>query len=48
MTRSGVAQFTSTSEQSAIEMVKRLLSYLPQNNTEDPPQIPAARAHPQE
>ena len=39
--RSGVAQFTSTSEQSAIEMVKRLLSYLPQNNTEDPPQIVA-------
>ncbi|MGO4956616.1 acyl-CoA carboxylase subunit beta [Luteococcus sp. Sow4_B9] len=39
--RSGVAQFNATDEQNAIEMVKRLLSYLPQNNTEDPPEIVA-------
>jgi acetyl-CoA carboxylase carboxyltransferase component len=37
--RSGVAHLATESEVSAIEMVKRLLGYLPQNNNEDPPQI---------
>lgn len=37
--RSGVAQLSAANEQAAIEMVKRLLSYLPQNNTEDAPSI---------
>lgn len=38
-TRSGVAQFTADDEHQALELVKLLLSYLPQNNTEDPPQV---------
>jgi acetyl-CoA carboxylase carboxyltransferase component len=38
---SGVAHFLADNEQDALEMAKLLLSYLPQNNTEDPPQAPA-------
>ena len=37
--RSGVAHLDTADESSAIEMAKRLLGYLPQNNNEDPPQI---------
>ncbi len=37
--KSGVSHFTAGSEQAAISMAKLLLSYLPQNNTEDPPQV---------
>ena len=37
--RSGVAQLLAESEGQALELVKLLLSYLPQNNTEDPPQL---------
>ncbi len=37
--RSGVAHFLADDEQAALELVKVLLSYLPQNNTEDPPQV---------
>ncbi|MFB3816343.1 MAG: acyl-CoA carboxylase subunit beta [Candidatus Methylomirabilales bacterium] len=37
--RSGVAHFMADSEPAAISLVKLLLSYLPQNNTEDPPQV---------
>jgi acetyl-CoA carboxylase carboxyltransferase component len=37
--RSGVAHLETASEPAAIEMVKRLLGYLPQNNNEDPPQV---------
>jgi acetyl-CoA carboxylase carboxyltransferase component len=37
--RSGVAHFLTESEPAAISMAKLLLSYLPQNNTEDPPQV---------
>ncbi len=37
--RSGVAHFTSPSEGEAIAVLQRLLSYLPQNNMEDPPRI---------
>jgi acetyl-CoA/propionyl-CoA carboxylase carboxyl transferase subunit len=36
---SGVAQFTAADEQSALDDVRRLLSYLPQNNVEDPPRV---------
>jgi acetyl-CoA/propionyl-CoA carboxylase carboxyl transferase subunit len=36
-TESGVAQFTAADEKSALDDVRRLLSYLPQNNIEDPP-----------
>jgi len=38
-TRSGVAHLLAPTEPQAIELVKLLLSYLPQNNTEDPPQV---------
>jgi acetyl-CoA/propionyl-CoA carboxylase carboxyl transferase subunit len=37
--KSGVAQFVAETEASAIGLVKLLLSYLPQNNNEDPPQV---------
>lgn len=37
--RSGVAHFLADTEQQALELVKLLLGYLPQNNTEDPPQV---------
>ena len=37
--RSGVAHLVADSEQEALELVKLLLGYLPQNNNEDPPQV---------
>jgi propionyl-CoA carboxylase beta chain len=37
---SGVAHFTAKSEEEVLNDVRRLLSFLPQNNLEDPPQIP--------
>jgi acetyl-CoA/propionyl-CoA carboxylase carboxyl transferase subunit len=37
--RSGVAHFVADDEHQALEVVKLLLSYLPQNNTDDPPQL---------
>lgn len=37
--RSGVAHLLAETEMEAIDLVKLLLSYLPQNNTEDPPQL---------
>lgn len=39
-TKSGVAQFVSNSEEEAILIIKKLLSYLPSNNMEDPPCVP--------
>lgn len=38
-TRSGVAHFAAPDEHACIEMVKQLLSFLPQNNAEDPPAV---------
>jgi acetyl-CoA carboxylase carboxyltransferase component len=38
-TRSGVAHFVADDEHQALELVKLLLGYLPQNNTDDPPQL---------
>jgi len=35
--RSGVAHFMAAGEEDAVEIVKKLLSYLPSNNLEDPP-----------
>jgi acetyl-CoA/propionyl-CoA carboxylase carboxyl transferase subunit len=35
--QTGVAQFAADSEEAALDDIKRLLSYLPQNNVEDPP-----------
>jgi len=38
---SGVAHFAAEDEQDAMRLVRRLLSYLPANNVEDPPFVPA-------
>ena len=35
--KSGVAQFACESDEDALDQIKRLLSYLPANNMEDPP-----------
>ncbi|NTU85639.1 MAG: acyl-CoA carboxylase subunit beta [Chloroflexales bacterium] len=37
--RSGVAHLVAPDEPAALNLAKLLLSYLPQNNTEDPPQL---------
>ena len=36
-TRSGVAHFTSPDDRACMQLVRKLLSYLPLNNAEDPP-----------
>lgn len=36
-TRSGVTHFVATNEEEGILLIRKLLSYLPQNNLEDPP-----------
>ncbi|MFC5366388.1 acyl-CoA carboxylase subunit beta, partial [Salinirubrum litoreum] len=36
---SGVAHFAADSEEEALDDIARLLSYLPQNNVEDPPRV---------
>nr|WP_084156821.1 acyl-CoA carboxylase subunit beta [Haladaptatus cibarius] len=36
---SGVAHFAENSEEEALDDIRRLLSYLPQNNVEDPPRV---------
>jgi acetyl-CoA carboxylase carboxyltransferase component len=41
-TKSGVAHFACESDADAIGEIKRLLSYLPNNNMEDPPVVPCA------
>jgi acetyl-CoA carboxylase carboxyltransferase component len=38
--KSGVAQFACESDEDAILQIKKLLSYLPSNNMEDPPYVP--------
>ena len=38
-TKSGVAHFACPDEESALDDIRRLLSYLPQNNMEDPPRV---------
>jgi acetyl-CoA/propionyl-CoA carboxylase carboxyl transferase subunit len=37
--KTGVAQFHCSDEEEALDRIKRLLSYLPQNNVEDPPRV---------
>ena len=37
--KSGVAHFAENSEEDALDDIRRLLSYLPQNNVEDPPRV---------
>jgi acetyl-CoA carboxylase carboxyltransferase component len=39
--KSGVAHFVAAHDQAALGLAKQLLSYLPQNNAEDPPAIAA-------
>ncbi|HVL88572.1 MAG TPA: acyl-CoA carboxylase subunit beta [Candidatus Thermoplasmatota archaeon] len=50
-TKSGVAHIASGSEEELLETLRRLLSYLPQNNLDDPPRLPtidpADRADPE-
>src|SRR5918996_6198127 len=43
-TKSGNAHYLGADEDDAIEYVKALLSYLPQNNLEDPPSFPVENA----
>ena len=38
--RSGVAHFLAPSDQDCLAHIRELLRYLPQNNAEDPPQLP--------
>jgi propionyl-CoA carboxylase beta chain len=40
--KSGVAHFAAEDEEDCIYQIRKLLSYLPQNNTEDPPFVPTA------
>jgi Acetyl-CoA carboxylase, carboxyltransferase component (subunits alpha and beta) len=40
LTTSGVAHFVAPDDRAALALVRRLLSYLPPNNAEDPPYIP--------
>ena len=40
-TRSGVAHYQATDEEDCIEFARLLLSYLPSNNLDEPPAIPA-------
>jgi acetyl-CoA carboxylase carboxyltransferase component len=37
--KSGVAHFAAESEEHAIEAIRKLLSFIPQNNMEDPPMV---------
>ena len=39
-TKSGVAEFAAQSEEEALQTIRTLLSYIPQNNLEDPPFLP--------
>lgn len=39
-TKSGVTHFVSETEEEGLKLIRDLLSYLPQNNLEDPPVIP--------
>jgi acetyl-CoA carboxylase carboxyltransferase component len=39
-TESGVAHFAAENEEDAVYIIRRLMSFLPQNNMEDPPSIP--------
>lgn len=38
-TKSGVAHFAAENEEDGLNIVKRLISFIPQNNLEDPPRI---------
>lgn len=38
--KSGVAHFSAPNDTASLEQVRQLLSYIPSNNSEDPPQVP--------
>lgn len=40
--KSGVAHFAAEDEEHCLGLIRRLLSYIPQNNLEDPPFVPSA------
>jgi len=40
--RSGVAHFVADSDPDGLQLIRRLLGYLPQNNLEDPPRVACA------
>jgi propionyl-CoA carboxylase beta chain len=44
-TRSGVCHFAMPDEESCLQMVRELLSYLPQNNMEEAPTVPTSDSH---
>ncbi|MDT3697043.1 MAG: acyl-CoA carboxylase subunit beta [Ignavibacterium sp.] len=39
--KSGVTHFVADTEEEGIQLIRKLLSYLPQNNLEDPPVLPS-------
>jgi acetyl-CoA carboxylase carboxyltransferase component len=39
-TKSGVAHFAASSEEETLDLVRRLLHFLPSNNADDPPYVP--------
>jgi len=41
-TKSGVAHFAAEDEEDCIFLIKKLLSFIPQNNMEDPPLVPTS------
>ncbi len=43
--KSGVAHFTAENDLDAMELVKKLMTYIPQNNAEEPPFIPNEDPH---
>ena len=38
-TRSGVTHFTASTEEEGLALIRKLLSYIPQNNLEEPPYV---------
>src|SRR5947208_6933927 len=40
-TKSGVVHFFAQNEQEGLQQIRKLLSFIPSNNTEDPPEVPA-------
>jgi acetyl-CoA carboxylase carboxyltransferase component len=47
-TKSGVAHFIARTEEDCFEIIKKLLSFLPQNNTEFPPRLETSESADQE
>jgi propionyl-CoA carboxylase beta chain len=43
-TKSGVAHFAAENEASCLEGIRKLISFIPSNNVDDPPEIPSADA----